>query len=137
MTDTGPLIVVAAALIDRRGRVLVQQRPAGKSLAGLWEFPGGKVEPGEVPAAALVRELHEELAIEVDAADLEPVAFADAPLGDRRLILLLYLLTTWRGEPHAVEATALAWHVVDALDALAMPPADRPLVGALARRLAG
>ena len=137
MTDTGPLFVVAAALIDLRGLVLVQQRPAGKSLAGLWEFPGGKVERGEVPAAALVRELREELAIKADAVDLEPVVFADAPLGERRLILLLYLLRRWRGAPRAVEATALAWHAVGTLDALAMPPADRPLVTALAQRLAG
>ena len=132
-----PLWVVAAALEDADGRVLVQQRPVGKSLAGLWELPGGKLEPGESPAAALVRELAEELAITVDPAALEPVTFADAPLGDRRLILLLYLLRCWDGEPRAVEATALAWHTVDELDDLAMPPADRPLAAALRRRLAG
>ena len=137
MTEAAPLFVVAAALIDAAGRVLVQQRPAGKSLAGLWEFPGGKVEAGEAPGAALARELAEELAIEVDVADLEPVGFADAPLGGRRLILLLYQLQRWRGEPRAVEAAALAWRDVDALDDLPMPPADRPLVAALRRRLAG
>ena len=131
MADTGPLLVVAAALIDARGRVLVQQRPAGKSLAGLWEFPGGKLEPGESPAMALVRELAEELAIEVEPADLRPITFADEDIGARRLILLLYLLTRWRGTPVAVEASALAWEAPGRLGRLAMPRADRPLVTAL------
>ena len=134
-----PLFVAAAALIDAQGRVLVQQRPAGTSLAGLWEFPGGKLEPGEAPAAALVRELAEELAIGVSPADLEPVGFADAPLpatnGSRRLILLLYLLRRWEGAPQPLAAAALAWHPPAALDGLAMPPADRPLVAALHRHL--
>ena len=137
MTDTGPLLVVAAALIDARGRVLVQQRPAGKSLAGLWEFPGGKLEAGEMPTQALIRELAEELAIEVAPDDLAAVAFADVPLGERRLILLLYAARRWRGEPRAVEAAALAWHRPDALEGLPMPPADVPLVAALRRWLAG
>lgn len=136
MADAAILLVVAAALVDTRGRVLMQQRPAGKSLAGLWEFPGGKVEAGEVPGAALARELAEELGIAIDPDDLEPVAFADEPAGGRRLVLLLYLLRRWRGEPRAIEAAALTWAGVDALAALPMPSADRPLLTTLARHLA-
>lgn len=133
----GPQFVAAAALVDARGRVLVQRRAAGQPLAGLWEFPGGKLESGEAPGAALVRELAEELAIDADLGDLEPIGFADAPLGARRLILLLYLLRRWHGDPRALAADALAWHDPAALDDLPMPPADRPLVAVLRRRLAG
>lgn len=128
MADGAPLFVVAAALVDGAGRVLVQRRPPGKSLAGLWEFPGGKLEPGEAPAEALARELQEELAIEVDPAACAPLAFADAPLGRRRLILMLYRVREWRGDPRAMEGGALAWRAPAALDELPMPPADRPLV---------
>jgi 8-oxo-dGTP diphosphatase len=128
-----PLIlpVVAAALVDLEGRVLLQQRPEGKSLAGLWEFPGGKVEPGETPEAALIRELEEELAIAVPHACLAPAAFASAPLGDRHLLLLLYVTRKWSGVPRALEATALRWVRPADMHALAMPPADRPLIGLL------
>jgi 8-oxo-dGTP diphosphatase len=122
------LSVVAAALIDGDGRVLVQQRPEGKSMAGLWEFPGGKIESGETPEAALVRELHEELGIEVDADDLVPGTFASEPLGERHLVMLVYVCRKWRGEPVAQHAAALAWHRVEELHALPMPPADAPLI---------
>src|SRR3954471_21803258 len=103
------VLVVACALIDTDGRVLISQRPEGKSMAGLWEFPGGKVEPGERPEAALIRELAEELGIGVEEAALDPAAFASAPLGDRHLLLLLYLCRTWDGEPQPLDAEALRW----------------------------
>jgi 8-oxo-dGTP diphosphatase len=93
--------VVAAALVDAQGRVLVQQRPPGKQMAGLWEFPGGKLESGETPEAALVRELAEELGIAVDPADLAPLTFASEPLGGKHLLLLLYLCRAWTGAPAA------------------------------------
>ncbi len=123
-----PLFVVAAALVDAAGRVLVQQRPPGKAMAGLWEFPGGKVEPGETPEAALVRELAEELGIAVAEAALSPLTFASAPLVDRQLLLLLYLCRAWVGEPQALDAIALGWHAPAELRTLAMPPADLPFV---------
>jgi len=125
------LPVVAAALVDADGRVLLQQRPVGKSLAGLWEFPGGKVETGETPEAALIRELEEELGIAVPHACLSPATFASAPLGDRHLLLLLYVARKWVGVPRALEATALKWVRPADMYALPMPPADRPLIGLL------
>ncbi|AJA10110.1 NUDIX hydrolase [Sphingopyxis fribergensis] len=135
-TDPGkppktPLIVVAAALVDRDGRLLVQQRPEGLSMAGLWEFPGGKLEPGETPEQALIRELGEELAIDVDHACLAPACFASEPLGDRHLLLLLYVCRKWRGTPVAQHASALRWVRPVELHGLAMPPADKPLIGLL------
>lgn len=129
------VFVVAAALVDPDGRVLVQQRPAGKSLAGLWEFPGGKVEAGEPPEVALARELHEELAVDVDPGSLAPFTFASEPLGDRHLLLLLYLCRDWLGVPRPLHATALQWCRPEALDKLPMPPADVPLVRALVEAL--
>lgn len=131
MTASPILMVVAAALVDADGRVLVQQRPPGTSMAGLWEFPGGKIEPGETPEAALVRELHEELGIVVDHTCLAPAAFASEALGDRHLLLLLYALRKWTGIPEARHATALRWLRPVHLHTLAMPPADRPLIGLL------
>jgi 8-oxo-dGTP diphosphatase len=128
---TGLLPVVAAALVDADGRVLLQQRPAGKTLAGLWEFPGGKIEADETPEAALIRELEEELGIAVPHACLAPAAFASAPLGDRHLLLLLFITRKWVGVPRALEATALKWVRPAAMHALPMPPADRPLIGLL------
>lgn len=122
------LWVVAAALVDPQGRVLVQQRPAGKSLAGLWEFPGGKIEPGETPENALVRELGEELRISVEADDLVAATFVSEPLADRHLVMMLYICRRWQGVPEAREAAAIAWHLPAALHALPMPPADKPLV---------
>lgn len=126
------LWVVAAALIDPDGRVLVQQRGDGRDFAGLWEFPGGKVEFDELPEAALIRELHEELGIEVAEVDLEAGPFASAPLDDRHLLLLLYLVRRWRGIAVALDAEALQWCDIAALRTLPMPPADGPLVEALA-----
>jgi 8-oxo-dGTP diphosphatase len=125
------LIVVAAALVDRDGRLLVQQRPEGLSMAGLWEFPGGKIEPGETPEQALVRELAEELAIDVEQACLAPACFASDMLGDRHLLLLLYVCRKWRGTPTPQHASALRWARPVELHGLAMPPADKPLIGLL------
>jgi 8-oxo-dGTP diphosphatase len=131
MAAPGMLLVSAAALIDRDGRVLVQRRPPGTAMAGLWEFPGGKIEPGETPEAALVRELDEELGIVVDHSCLAPAAFASEPLGDRHLLLLLYVLRKWQGMAEPRQATELRWVRPVELHALAMPPADRPLIGLL------
>ncbi|MFA6114919.1 MAG: (deoxy)nucleoside triphosphate pyrophosphohydrolase [Sphingomonas sp.] len=123
--------VVAVALIDGEGRVLVQRRPAGKMMAGLWEFPGGKVEPGETPEAALIREIAEELGIAISPAELKPAAFASEPLAGRHLLLLLYICRAWDGMPHALHAEELLWCPPDSLYDLAMPPADLPLIGLL------
>lgn len=125
------MTVVAAALADDAGRVLLQRRPEGKAMAGLWEFPGGKVEEGELPEAALIRELREELGITVGSGALVPAAFASAPVGGRHMILLLYICRSWTGEPRPLDATALKWLRPAEMDPAAMPPADRPLVAAL------
>ncbi len=131
MTTINPLLVVAAALVDADGRVLLQQRPPGRAMAGLWEFPGGKVEEGETPEAALIRELDEELGIQTHASCLAPAAFASEALGDRHLLLLLYVCRKWQGIAHAHHATALQWVRPNQMYALEMPPADLPLIGLL------
>ena len=123
--------VVAVALVDREGRVLVQRRPPGKMMAGLWEFPGGKVEPGETPESALIRELAEELGIAVNPGQLAPAAFASEPLAGRHLLLLLYICRDWEGTPRALHAEELLWCMPDALYDLEMPPADLPLIARL------
>ncbi|WP_030538741.1 (deoxy)nucleoside triphosphate pyrophosphohydrolase [Sphingobium sp. DC-2] len=131
MTTILPLLVVAVALVDADGRVLLQQRPPGKAMAGLWEFPGGKVESGETPEAALIRELEEELGIRTHASCLAPASFASEALGDRHLLLLLYVCRKWQGLPEARHATALQWVRPNQMYALEMPPADLPLIGLL------
>ena len=128
---TALLPVVAAALVDADGRILVQRRPPGKQMAGLWEFPGGKIESSETPEAALVRELDEELGIIVDPANLAAAIFASEPLGGRHLLLLLYICRIWHGSPRALDADALLWCLPGELRGLEMPPADRPLIGLL------
>jgi 8-oxo-dGTP diphosphatase len=125
------ITVVAAALIDGGGRALLQRRPPGGPMPGLWEFPGGKTEEGEVPEAALARELEEELGIAVAPADLTAACFASAPLGDRHLLLLLYICRAWAGEPQPLHATALRWAWPAEMRALPMPPADLPLIDLL------
>lgn len=120
--------MVAAALVDGEGRILLQQRAPGRAMAGLWEFPGGKVEEGERPEAALARELEEELGIGVDLAALTPAAFASADNEGRPMLLLLYLCREWRGEPRPLDAAALQWVRPAEMGALPMPPADAPLI---------
>ncbi|MBY6241017.1 8-oxo-dGTP diphosphatase MutT [Methylosinus sp. Sm6] len=125
------LLVVAAALVDAQDRVLVAQRPPGKQLAGLWEFPGGKLDPGERPEEALVRELAEELGVIVEARDLAPLTFASHAYEAFHLLMPLYLCRRWRGEPQSREGQALAWARPSELDAARMPPADAPLIAPL------
>lgn len=125
------VLVVAAALIDADGRVLITQRPVGKRLAGLWEFPGGKVEPGERPEAALIRELGEELGIEVEEACLAPLTFASHAYEDFHLLMPLYVCRRWQGGVAAREAQAIKWVMPRSLRDYPMPPADTPLVPAL------
>ena len=135
MQKNPTLTVVAVALVDGRGRILLQQRAPGRAMAGLWEFPGGKVEEGELPEEALIREIGEELGISLDEADISPACFASAPLGDRHMVLLLYICRRWRGEPAALDAAALEWVRVEDMVAAEMPPADQPLIGLLSALL--
>ncbi len=130
MTDA-PLptvLVVAVALIDVDGRVLIAKRPEGKKLAGLWEFPGGKVEPGERPEQALIRELKEELDIDVKESCLAPFVFASHAYDSFHLLMPLYLCRRWEGVVAAREHDALAWVKPNKLSDYPMPPADEPLV---------
>ncbi|ACB78566.1 mutator MutT protein [Methylorubrum populi BJ001] len=122
------LLVVAAALVDSDGRVLMAQRPEGKALAGLWEFPGGKVEPGERPEETLIRELAEELGITVKEPCLAPLTFASHAYPDFHLLMPLYICRRWEGIPQSREAQALRWVRPGALRDLPMPPADLPLI---------
>jgi 8-oxo-dGTP diphosphatase len=122
------LLVVACALIDSTGKILLARRPEGKKLAGLWEFPGGKMNPGETPEAALARELDEELGIKVDPANLAPFVFASHAYETFHLLMPLYLCRRWTGTPKPRENQALAWVAPDRLAEYPMPPADRPLI---------
>jgi 8-oxo-dGTP diphosphatase len=126
------LTVVAAALVDPDGRVLVAERPPGKHLAGQWEFPGGKIEPGETPEIALVRELAEELGVDPSASCLAPAGFASHAYPDFHLVLLLFACRKWAGTVRGRDGQRLQWLRVNDLFALDMPPADRPLLGLLA-----
>jgi 8-oxo-dGTP diphosphatase len=133
------LIVVALALVDEGGRVLMQRRPEHRAHGGLWEFPGGKVEPGEGPSGALVREAAEELGIVLAEADLAPLSFAASPPGEgnRPILLLLYVCRRWQGDPVCEPGALLQWtHPAD-LAALPMPPLDVPLAAALEAALTG
>ncbi len=126
--DVRLLMVVAAALVDTDGRVLLAQRPPGKQLAGLWEFPGGKVDPGERPEETLIRELAEELGIAVKEPCLAPLTFASHAYPDFHLLMPLYICRRWEGFPQSREAQALRWVRPGALRDLPMPPADLPLI---------
>ena len=122
------VLVAAVALIDADGRVLVSQRPKGKQLEGLWEFPGGKVEAAERPEAALIRELKEELDIDVAESCLAPLTFASHAYEDFHLLMPLYVCRRWNGLVKPLEGQALKWLRPNALRGLAMPPADAPLI---------
>lgn len=122
------VLVSAVALIDTDGRVLLAQRPEGKSLAGLWEFPGGKVEPGETPEAALIRELKEELGIDTWHSCLAPLAFASHSYDDFHLLMPLFACRRWEGITTPQEGQKLAWVRPSALRDFPMPPADEPLI---------
>jgi 8-oxo-dGTP diphosphatase len=127
-----PVVLVSAvALFDVDGRVLIQRRPAGKEMAGLWEFPGGKVAPGETPEAALIRELREELAIDVTASCLAPFTFASHRYDAFHLLMPLYVCRVWDGIPHPCEGQQLKWVRPGELKDYPMPPADVPLIAML------
>ena len=128
MTNLPITLVVAVALIDADGRVLIAQRPEGKQLAGMWEFPGGKVEPGERPEQALVRELREELGIETQEACLAPFVFTSHAYESFHLLMPLFLCRRWSGVVQCREHTALKWVRPRDMAAYPMPPADEPLV---------
>ena len=125
------ILVVAAALIDRDGRVLLAQRPPNKSMAGLWEFPGGKVEDGESPENALIRELNEELGIDTWGSCLAPLSFASHSYEGFHLLMPLFACRKWIGTPMAMEGQVLKWVSKNDLKNYAMPPADIPLIAAI------
>ena len=130
--DMKPTVLVsAAALIDVDGRVLLAQRPEGKTMAGVWEFPGGKVEPGETPEAALIRELDEELAVNTKESCLAPLTFASHEYDDFHLLLLLYVCRRWHGTPTPKENNPVIWVRPPRLGDYPMSPADKPLVAML------
>ncbi len=122
------LLVSAVALIDADGRILLAKRPEGKSLAGLWEFPGGKVEDGETPEQALIRELREELGIDVEHACLAPLTFASHAYEHFHLLMPLYVCRRWKGIPRSLEGQQLKWVHARDLRSHPMPPADLPLI---------
>ena len=120
--------MAAVALVDRDGRILLAQRPKGKSMAGLWEFPGGKVEKGETPEHALIRELHEEIGIDTWESCLAPLTFASHAYEDFHLLMPLFVCRKWQGIPHAKEEQVLKWVAPNSLRDYPMPPADIPLI---------
>jgi 8-oxo-dGTP diphosphatase len=130
MAPTGArlVLVAACALIDADGRVLITQRPEGKQLAGLWEFPGGKVEAGERPEIALIRELKEELGIDVSENCLAPLTFASHAYDDFHLLMPLYVCRRWKGTMSGREGQAIKWVAAKTLRNYRMPPADLPLI---------
>ena len=125
------VLVSAVVLVDVDGRVLLAQRPAGKRMAGLWEFPGGKVEPGETPEAALIRELNEELDIDTAESCLAPLSFVSHAYDDFHLLMLVYVCRKWKGTPRPVEGNALTWARAARLRDYEMPPADLPLIAVI------
>ena len=131
MSDLPVVLVSAVALIDIDGRVLLAQRPTGKSMAGLWEFPGGKVEQGETPEAALIRELHEELGIETWNSCLAPLTFASHAYDNFHLLMPLFACRKWQGTPTPREGQTLKWVRANQLRDYPMPAADLPLVPVL------
>lgn len=130
-SDTKVVWVSAVALIDRDGRVLLAQRPAGKEMAGLWEFPGGKIEAGETPERALVRELKEELGIDIVSSCLAPLTFASHAYEKFHLMMALYVCRVWSGDVSPRENQKLSWVYSKELNQYPMPPADIPLIPAI------
>mmetsp|Transcript_11458 Transcript_11458/g.23955 ORF Transcript_11458/g.23955 Transcript_11458/m.23955 type:complete len:218 (-) Transcript_11458:269-922(-) len=130
------VLVVAAALIDNQGRVLLAQRPPGKAMAGLWEFPGGKVEAGEAPETALARELREELGVDVECAELKPLTFASHTYDTFHLLMPLFTCTKWSGDPTPLEGQQITWAASDELHTFEMPAADVPLIEPIQRAMA-
>ena len=127
-----PVVLVSAiALVDADGRVLLARRPEGKSMAGLWEFPGGKVDAGETPEAALCRELKEELNLDIAESCLAPIAFASHAYDDFHLLMPLFVCRVWKGTPAPAEGQALKWVFPNRMGDYPMPPADEPLVALL------
>jgi len=131
MSDLPIILVAAVALFDRDGRVLIARRPEGKSMAGLWEFPGGKVEAGETPEQALIRELQEELAVDTVESCLAPFTFASHAYDDFHLLMPLYVCRKWEGKVTPVEGQTLKWEMPTQLKEYPMPPADKPLIAML------
>ena len=131
MTVPPVLLVVAVALVDVDGRVLLTRRPAGKSMAGLWEFPGGKVQDGETPECALIREVREELGIDVTEACLAPLTFASHTYDDFHLLMPLFVCRVWEGIVTPREGQQIKWMRPRDMDEMPMPPADFPLVAML------
>jgi len=131
MSEHSILLVVACALVDPDRRVLIAQRPPGKQLAGLWEFPGGKLETGETPEAALIRELEEELGISTKTACLAPLSFASHSYESFHLLMPLFVCRKWQGTPQPREHSALKWVRPQNLRDYPMPPADGPLIAPL------
>jgi 8-oxo-dGTP diphosphatase len=125
------VLVAACALLDADGRVLIAQRPPGRSMAGLWEFPGGKIEPGERPEQTLIRELNEELGIVVTEPCLAPLTFASHAYPEFHLLMPLFVCRRWTGTPKPLEGQALKWVKPNALRDFPMPPADLPLISHL------
>ncbi|MAJ93265.1 MAG: (deoxy)nucleoside triphosphate pyrophosphohydrolase [Rhodospirillaceae bacterium] len=131
MSDLPTILVAAVALFDTDGRVLIAQRPAGKSMAGLWEFPGGKVERRETPEAALIRELKEELAVDTVESCLAPFTFASHAYDDFHLLMPLYVCRKWEGRVTPMENQQIKWVMPMRLGDYPMPPADKPLIAML------
>ncbi len=134
------LLVVAVAMLDENLRILMHRRHRDAVHGGLWEFPGGKIEPGETPESALVREIFEELGVELSENDLRPLSFASGQTAGsdfgRPLVILLYTCTRWAGKPRCLEGEAIAWCAPESLSSLAMPPLDYPLAERLAEAIA-
>lgn len=132
--NTAPVktvLVSAVALVDADGRVLLTQRPEGKDMAGMWEFPGGKIEPGELPDAALRREIREELGLDLCDSCLHPLTFVSHQYEHFHLLMMLYVCRNWEGIPQSLEGQALCWRRPSEMVGMPMPPADFPLVAAL------
>jgi 8-oxo-dGTP diphosphatase len=129
------VFVAAGVLVDAEGRILLARRPEGKSMAGLWEFPGGKMEAGESPEDALIRELREELSIDVQTSDLEPLTFVSHAYPDFHLVMPVFLCRRWAGQVVALEHEGLAWVAAERLSDYSMPAADLPILAAIKVKL--